>query len=258
MVAPRSAPKLAVLDRGQRKAQWKGALTGSVLAHVLLIFAVSYDFSCAGLPPPALRAGGPGPRGGGGGGGGEVIGYMQLPAYLPPEETPEPEQRETPVEEMVLVIPQPQIADVQQSEVALRERQPINLAEVLGRGDGTGGGPGRGTGSGGGQGTGVGTGIGSDIGPGTGGDGGEIFLPVLRFTTLPPLSPPAGVRGREHVIRFLVSVTGDVLRIDFVTPVRDAGYRRRWLERLREYRFAPATTRAGEPIEAVFEMTITP
>lgn len=228
---------------------------GSVVAHVLLIFVATYDFSCQRLGDPALAAGGPGPRGGGGGGGGEFIGYIALPAYQAPEPEAQPEQRDVPPEEMVIALPTPQIADIDQSRLSLRERERINLAEVIGRGAGTGGGAGEGTGSGGGQGSGEGTGIGSDRGSGTGGEGGDIFPAAVRYMVLPPADPPGSARGRYEV-RFLVSERGDVLRIEVRPEIRDGAYRRRFMDAMRQYRFTPATTRDGRPIETVAIVTL--
>ena len=257
MAPTREPPKLAILRPGPRP-RWKAPLVGSVFAHALLLFVTSYDFSCAGIRDPELAAGGPGARGGGGGGGGEFIGYMALPAYQPPEPEAQSQQRDVPPEEMVIALPVPQIAMVEQSQLATQERQRINLADILGRGDGTGGGAGRGTGTGGGEGTGEGTGIGSARGSGTGGEGGDIFPPGLRYAVLPPPDAPSGVKGRMHVVRFLIRADGTVARVEVTPRIRDGGYRQRFLEVMRTFRFTPATTRDGTPIEAVYEIEVTP
>ncbi|MEX1051722.1 MAG: hypothetical protein WEC54_09215, partial [Gemmatimonadales bacterium] len=251
----RTPPKLAMLDPKRGAPRYRGALTGSVVAHVLVFFMAMHDFSCADmLGDPASRAGGPGARGGGGGGGGEVVGYFQLPEYIPPEAENTPTRNEQ-VPEDEIIIPRLDIANIPQSDVALRERRQINLAEVLGTGEGTGGGAGQGTGSGGGIGSGIGTGTGSDVGPGTGGDGGDVFPPSPRFTVLPPTPVPSNSRGRYR-IRFLVAVDGSVRQIDLFPTVRDGSYRRRLLDALREYRFTPGTTRDGTPIETIAEIWI--
>src|SRR5205807_3564710 len=85
--------------------------------------------------------------------------------------------------------------------------------EIRGQGEGTGGDKGAGSGTGGGVGAGVGTGVGNDRGPGTGGDGGEIFPPKPRFTTMPGVHAPRSAKGMRIEVFFDVDETGRVLDI---------------------------------------------
>ena len=123
---------------------------------------------------------------------------------------------------------------------------------------GTGTEPGQGTGAGGGQGSGVGTGAGADAGPGTGEEGSYILLASPRWAILPPANPPAAVRGRPLRVQFWVSAEGRVTRVEVDPPIKDAAYRREFMERMQGYLFTPAITRDGRRVASVYPMTLTP
>ena len=222
----------------------------SLLAHVTIAVLVLWRGA-------ALVAGGggggAGPRGGGGGGGRPVVSWFALPAPsvaqarevppLPPTvtvptitvPTPEPVKIEPPAPDVALAAP-----------------------AAVGVGAGTSGGPGSGPGTGGGQGTGTGTGVGSDSGPGSGGDASYIFPASPRWTIFPPPGAPREVRGRRHEVRFWVTAEGRVTRVEVTPPIKDAGYRREFTERMMGYFFNPATTRDGHRVDYVASVTVIP
>ena len=244
------------LERRRERGSWRW-FSGSALAHALLIIALVVDWSRTPAFTSDLRTpGDDGPLGGGGGGGAERISYVQLPAWEPPpaEEEPPPQRPED------LVFPTPEIEpvtiqiDMPKFEIP-RVAVPEQGASVLGRGPGTGGGPGAGTGTGGGIGSGTGTGMGSHTGPGTGGDGGDIFPPTPRYTTL-PFESPKSAKGKTYAIRFTVGVDGRVEKVEITPTIRDTEFRRTFTDILLDWRFAPALTRQGVPIRVEFTVNV--
>jgi outer membrane biosynthesis protein TonB len=135
---------------------------------------------------------------------------------------------------------------------------PVPAAAVGAAGVGTSGGPGQGPGTGGGTGTGTGTGVGSDSGPGSGGGKSDIFAASPRWTIFPPPNAPREARGRRHVVRFWVTAQGRVTRVEVTPPIKDAGYRREFTERMMGYLFNPATTRDGRHVDYVASVTVIP
>src|SRR5262249_50658789 len=128
---------------------------------------------------------------------------------------------------------------------------------VVGTGDGTTGGPGQGPGSGGGSGTGTGTGTGSDAGPGSGGSASDIFGPTPLLVPTVPAGAPSEDK-RKHEVLFWIRADGRVTRIEVSPPIRDSGYRRVFMDTMREFRFAPAKTRDGRPIDYVYSIVVVP
>jgi hypothetical protein len=245
MRAPPKVPTILFEHRLER-GSWRW-LSGSVFAHALLIVVLVVDWT---RPEPFVvdtrTPGDPGPLGGGGGGGAEYITYVQLPAWEQPAAETQPEEPEDPND---LVLPVPEVVEVKvELEIPKFELPKVVLPEqqgnVLGRGPGTGGGPGAGTGTGGGIGTGHGTGIGSHTGPGTGGEGGDVFQPTPRYVAL-PLDPdrPRSVKGKEFRARFVISPEGRVESVEIQPDIRDGAYRRKVLDMLYSWSFAPAITR---------------
>ncbi len=100
----------------------------------------------------------------------------------------------------------------------------------------------------------AGTGAGSGGGPG---GGAEVFPPQARFSILPPLPKPASVRGKSFRVRFWVSVTGRVTRVDVSPPIPDTEYRKRFVELMYEYTFTPAMRPDGTPVAGETVLTIT-
>jgi protein TonB len=250
MSAPRRVPTI-VFERRQDRTAWRW-LTGSALAHAVIVFALVFDWSGPPALPEIRTPGGEGPVGGGGGGGGTYVTDVVLMAWDPPARE-EPEEQ--PVEEPEdFEIPLPQVVEVHiempRFEIPRVTRTDLG-AQILGRGHGIGGGPGAGSGSGGGIGSGQGTGVGSATGPGTGGDGGEIFPPTPRYVAL-PLDPnrPRSVKGRDFHARFLVSKDGRVERVDVIPEIRDGDYRRKVIAMLLTWSFAPAVMRDGTPVQS--------
>jgi hypothetical protein len=126
----------------------------------------------------------------------------------------------------------------------------VAAAATVGAGAATTGGPG--------EGGRTGTGVGTDSGPGSGGAGSYIFPASPRWMITPPLVGPAAVRGRRYEVRFWVTAEGRVTRVDVNPPIKDAAYRREFIERMKGFLFIPATTRDGTRVESIFSITVTP
>jgi hypothetical protein len=152
---------------------------------------------------------------------------------------------------MAVVDLQPEVPRFEIPRVVIPEQG----GTVVGRGPGTGGGPGAGTGTGGGIGSGTGTGIGSHTGPGTGGEGGDVFPPALRYFAL-PLEPnrPSSVKGKEFRARVVVSAEGRVESVNLQPEIRDRDYRRKLIDMVYTWTFAPAYTRDGRNVRAEFDV----
>ncbi|HEY3219518.1 MAG TPA: hypothetical protein VGJ80_02200 [Gemmatimonadales bacterium] len=195
--------------------------------------------------------GGTGPRGGGGGGGRPAVSWLALPTPSVPQADDVPPAPAVTVPTVAAPVTEPVKLDVPLPVVA------IAPPAAVGPGEGTAGGPGKGPGSGGGTGTGTGTGSGSDAGPGSGGDASDIFAATPRWAIIPPPGAPREARGR-HEVRFWVTVEGRVTRIDVTPPIKDAGYRREFTERMMGYLFNPATTRDGRHVEYVASLIVYP
>jgi len=247
-----------VVPRVERdRAVWP-SLAGSAFVHAFILFLAIWDWSSVPDITPTKTPGGEGPVGGGGGGGGPRVTYMVLPEYQPPERARPTEEAQQRPEDIVIPIPTLQQVDLETPQFEIpRETAPVQGAEVLGRGAGTGGGLGAGTGSGGGVGSGRGTGTGSAVGPGTGGEGGDVFPPAPRYTILPPQPTPSSVKGRTYVVLLTVSAEGRVLQVQVSPRIRDSAYRRKFIAELHQWRFAPGYTRDGTPVIAQATVTIT-
>ena len=100
---------------------------------------------------------------------------------------------------------------------------------------------------GGGVGSGVGTGKGSGTGAGTGGGTQANYPPTPIEFFLPPMPPPASVRGQHFIAEFDVDSTGRVLAFDF-TPTRDGDYNKRISQVLRAMKFKPGVRPDGSPL----------
>lgn len=240
----------------------RAGLVVSVLAHFLVILIVGLPFLFAGTVIQRLEqgAGGAGPAGGGGGGRGgmnprnytpEKLRYVRImtdpvvtPTTIPP--VPKPvvvPPIQPPVPQVVPAVP-----EVKPVEAVTIVAPPVTVAGA-GDGPGTGrdGTTGNGPGSGGGVGSGIGTGRGSGVGPGTGGGNQVNYPPQPIEFFLPPLPPPASVRGFRFIAEFDVDSTGRVLDYKF-SETRDGNYNRRIASVLRSMRFRPGTGPNGMPL----------
>ncbi len=238
------------------KPRKKGAVV-SVSLHLVLILVIVLG------PVIARRAmGNPGePGGGGGGGGGRDIQFINLPPAAASgmaavareqEQAPPPEPV---VEEDALTFP---VAEVAVEEPVDAVGQEITLESLgLGVGQGTGEGPGEGTGSGGGTGSGEGEGIGSGVGDGSGGDGGDVYAPEPRTVVYPFEDPPEEIRGVELTVHFWVDRRGRVTKVEVSPAIKDSNFRKKLLDRMREWVFYPAYTVRGLKVEGEFIMTVT-
>ena len=97
------------------------------------------------------------------------------------------------------------------------------------------------------MGSGIGTGRGSGVGTGTGGGSQANYPPQPIEFFLPPLPPPASVRGFRFIAEFDVDSTGRVLDFKF-SETRDGDYNRRIGSVLRSMRFRPGTRPDGSPL----------
>jgi hypothetical protein len=212
----------------------------SLLVHVAVAMLVLWRGA-------ALLAGGggSGPRGGGEGGGRPTVRWFTLASSSTPQ------MHEVPAAPVVtvpdVVLPDPVRIEVPQLQPAAPS---VTAAATVGTGAGTSGGPGEGGGRG--------TGAGVDSGPGSGGAGSYIFPASPRWMITPPLGGPAAVRGRRYEVRFWVTAEGRVTRVDVNPPIKDAAYRREFIERMKGFLFIPARTRDGTQVESIFSITVTP
>ena len=197
--------------------------------------------------------GGSGPRGGGGGGGRPAVSWFALPRPASPTRAENvPPAAAVTVPTVALVTAPLKIA-LPPPTLVMTPPQPA----VVGTGDGTTGGPGQGPGSAGGTGTGSGTGTGAEAGPGSGGNASDIFGPTpLLIPNVPAGAPPED--KRKHAVRFWIRSDGRVTRIDVSPPIRDSGYRRVFMETMRNFVFSPAKTKAGRPIDYVYSIDVYP
>ena len=223
----------------------------SFLAHVTIAVLVLWRGAAM---VAGGGGGGSGPRGGGGGGGRPAVSWFALPAptAAQAQEVP-PAPPAVTVPTIAVPTPEPVKIEMPTPDVAVAAP-----AVAVGTGAGTTGGAGQGPGTGGGQGTGTGTGIGSDSGAGSGGDARDIFPASPRWTIFPPPGAPREARGRRHEVRFWVTAEGRVTRVEVTPPIKDAGYRREFTERMMGYLFNPATTRDGRHVDYVASVTVIP
>ena len=199
---------------------------------------------------------GTGPPGGGGGGGRErpAVSWFALPSISAPHAQDIPPAPAVSVPTVAVPAAEPVKIDVPPPNVAVAITPPV----PVGTGAGTSGGPGQGPGTGGGIGTGTGTGVGADSGSGSGGGRGDIFPASPRWTIFPPPGAPREARGRRYEVRFWVTAEGRVTRVEVTPPIKDAGYRREFTERMMGYLFNPATTRDGRHVDFVASVTVIP
>lgn len=248
-------------DEGRRM----GAVV-SVLIHAAIIGLLIVPFF---LPSSVIRriqqgAGGAGPAGGGGGGnrgsGGtvETLRFVKVstqpvptPTSLPSVPAPVPPPVARPVPKPV----ETPAATPQEQVVKPAPAAPASSSVAgAGGGSGTDGSAGAGPGSGGGVGSGAGTGRGSADGPGTGGGTQANYSPQVKDMMIPPLPPPARVRGMQVVAEFDVDSTGRVLDFRF-TETPDGAYNRQIATTLRSLRFRPGTRPDGTPIRMKAQLT---
>lgn len=217
---------------------------GAIVAVALHGFLILAFWSRPGVRPEGAL-GDPGPAGGGGGKGQPAVRFLAVPAAAPAQ----PQVARPP--EPAVPVPAPVTPPLKLPEVARLEIPRLVVAQVpvtVASAPGTGG---AGPGSGGGTGSGVGPGTGSRQGPGTGGEGGYILPAVVQGLIV----PPDCARG-QFAVRFSVEVEGRVSRVEVDPLPKDAGCRREFLARMREFRFKPAMTVDGRPMASVYTVTI--
>lgn len=209
----------------------------ALVAHLVVIGAVIWERTRY----LERSVGGEGPRGGGGGGG--DLSYVALARPEPRQaEAPKPpvtqEPEPVPVAEPIK-LPEPTI------ELTPMAITPVAVTLETG-GQGAGAGPGSG-----GSGTTSGSGSGSADGPGSGGEGGYIEPAVLRGMIL----VPDCARGRFTVV-FSIEADGRVSGVDIQPVLKEAGCRRDFVTRMRQYKFYPAKTRDGRTVASKSTVTV--
>jgi protein TonB len=236
---------IALLPAGER---FRSGVLISALAHVgVLAIALAAGARLTREYYRPIGQVGMGTGGGGGGGGGTVDHYIELPPALAAPSAPR--QTAPPAEPVELALPRPELEPVSAPRAVMSGSVDPPPVVVVGQGPGMGGGVGAGTGTGGGIGSGRGTGIGAGVGPGTGtGEGGSVIPPEPKFTIVPAADRPESVRGREFRVHFWVDATGKVTRVEIEPQIPDADYRRRFMEQMRQYQFAPARSLDGRPV----------
>ena len=251
MRGPSRTPNLT-LPRSD-KPFFGGAATSVVLHGVLILLIVIGERTTHEL---FTAGGGSGPAGGGGGGGGEFVRYVEIPAFRTASAAAAevPEERTT-----AISIPKPELREIPQEAPRIAFARPTEhlTAPEVGSGAGSGGGPGSGTGTGGGVGTGQGTGAGSGEGPGSGGDGGSGFAPQSRQMLLPP-DAPESIKGTKYRVRFWINELGKVTKVEIEPRIADAKYRKKFMEKMRQFTFHPARSADGTPVAAHYDVLITP
>ncbi|MFQ5702455.1 MAG: hypothetical protein ACE5HT_00365 [Gemmatimonadales bacterium] len=232
-------------------------VAGSAIFHALLIVGAVWG---AGHASEAVlgTAGDVGPLGGGGGGGGSRVRFLELPPVVTAQAATWVRSR-SPRLRAALPVLRPEMKPIVRPVRTFRplDARPGVLSVKRGRGAGVGGGPGTSTGSGGGIGNGAGAGIGSAVGPGTGGDGAAGFAPRSKQMLLPPEAPKS-VRGREFKVQFWIDQRGRVTRVDVVPRIEHSGYRKKFVERMRQFTFYPARDSRGMPVAGFLEVMVTP
>lgn len=242
---------LPLRDEGRRRAAIVSVLIHAAIIALLLMPIV---FARTVIARIDQGAGGAGPAGGGGGGGGGITGARETlrfvrvardpvptPTTLPPLPAPVVPKTQPPVP--------PVTPPVQPAKAPEDAAVPATAVASIGTSPGSGrdGTTGNGPGSGGGVGSGIGGGRGSGVGPGTGGGTQVNFPPYPIEFFLPPLPPPASVKGFRFIAEFDVDSTGRVLDFKF-SETRDAEYNRRIANVLRSMRFRPGTRPDGTPL----------
>ena len=74
---------------------------------------------------------------------------------------------------------------------------------------------------------------------------------------MPPERAPKSVRGRTYRATFWVDAEGRVERVEVSPPIADAEYREALYERLLDFAFYPARTRAGLAVPGVVPILFT-
>jgi hypothetical protein len=189
--------------------------------------------------------------GGGGGGGGERMAYISLPA--PSASTPVPAPQTPVIPPPVVATPTPPliippVTPVVAPEAAVAGSIVGGADSAIGAGPGTGGGAGGGIGPG--------TGLGS--GPGTGGgEGGLARGPRRRSEMWPSVAePPKNLRGQQIRIVMSVRADGRVGAVRF-EPDMSGKFADRLRETMQSYRFSPALSATGTPIDGTYVYYLT-
>jgi hypothetical protein len=74
---------------------------------------------------------------------------------------------------------------------------------------------------------------------------------------LPP-DAPGSIKGTEYRVRFWINERGRVTRVEVEPRIADAGYRKKFMDKMRQFTFHPARTADGTPVAAQYDVLITP
>jgi hypothetical protein len=73
---------------------------------------------------------------------------------------------------------------------------------------------------------------------------------------MPPADWPESVRGNEYRVLFWIDARGHVTRVEVEPRIPDSGYRKKFVDKMKQYVFAPARRVDGTPVAAPFEAWI--
>lgn len=217
------------------------SIAASALLHLGAVGVMIWTLGRADSAAPPAPGWGPGS----GGGGERRLTFVALTPPAPAAPVATRPRIETPPLPTIHEIP------VRVQPADLLVEVPVSVTEALAAAGARGG-----TGSGGGVGSGSGTGVGPGRGPGLGGVG-DYFPPTAHYAILPPLPKPAAVRGKSFKVHFWVDARGRVTKVEVSPEIPDGAYRRKFLELMYEYTFAPARRADGTPVAGETIITVT-
>lgn len=246
------------LPLARRRGGSAAALSAVVHAAVALLVlwrgALWFE---SGVGDGALRSGGKGPDR-------PAISWVALPAITSL-------QAETPATQPRVTVPTVIPPRIERVSLASPPRvmltmlptltAPVSTEEVLSTGPTSTSVSGSGPDSAGGRETRRGPG-GAATGPGSGGTAsdifaGDIFGPTPLLVPISPAGAPPGDK-RTHDVQFWIRADGRVTRIAVNPPIRDSGYRRRFMEVMSNLVFGPVKTRDGRSIDYVYSIVVNP
>jgi hypothetical protein len=74
---------------------------------------------------------------------------------------------------------------------------------------------------------------------------------------LPP-DAPESVKGREFRVRFWIDERGRVTDVEVEPRIEDASYRKKFMDKMRQFTFHPARSLDGTPVAAHYDVVIIP
>ena len=84
------------------------------------------------------------------------------------------------------------------------------------------------------------------------------FRPRCGSAHLPPMeNRPSSLRGRSFRVLFTVDPQGRVMEVRTEPRIDESGYRRKFLDAMKRYRFNPAKRRDGTAVIGLATVTVT-